>query len=168
VPARVAVCFTPTEDCESEIVAAIDAATKDIKVQAYGFSSDPILKSLRRAIKRGVLVELVLYKTDGFGKRKVAKLYSNAGLMAAAGAKVWIDDHSGIAHNKVIIIDGQLVVGGSFNYTKSAATKNRENVTFMQGPEVTAAYVDNWNSRRAISVYFNDLLIAARAKALTN
>ena len=157
VTAKVAACFTPAEDCESVIVQVINNARTHIQVQAYSFTSLPILHALREAAQRGVAVDLVLDKSDGL-KNGSPKLYSPAGLMAAAGAHVWIDNHSGIAHNKVIIIDGALTVGGSFNYSKNAATRNRENVTFIEGTEVAAAFAANWEARRKVSVYFNDLL----------
>jgi hypothetical protein len=35
-----------------------------------------------------------------------------------------------------MIIDGELTVGGSFNYSKNAATRNRENVTSSAAPKL--------------------------------
>jgi phosphatidylserine/phosphatidylglycerophosphate/cardiolipin synthase-like enzyme len=61
---------------------------------------------------------------------------SGATLVAHAEIPVWIDRPSGIAHNKVIVIDRRLVVGGSMNYTRSAASRNVENVTFTESPKV--------------------------------
>src|SRR6185312_15919191 len=93
-------------------------------------------------------------KTDARDKSGRMKIYGPAGLMALAGATVWVDDHAGIAHNKVIIIDGWETIGGSFNYTKSAATRNRENVTFISSPEMADAFLANWEARRAVSSPF--------------
>jgi phospholipase D len=95
VDADVSVCFTPGENCQSEIVQAINGAEKQIRVQAYGFTSLPILQALQQAISRGVDVELALDKSDAFGKDKQPKLDGPAASMVAAGAKVWIDDHPG-------------------------------------------------------------------------
>jgi phosphatidylserine/phosphatidylglycerophosphate/cardiolipin synthase-like enzyme len=58
------------------------------------------------------------------------------------------------AHNKVIVIDGWETIGGSFNYTKSAATRNRENVTFISSPDIASAFLANWEARRAVSEPF--------------
>ena len=90
-------------------------------------------------------VELVLDRTNA------EKRYTSARLMVLAGAKVWIDDGVTIAHNKIIIIDGWEVIGGSFNYTKAAQTHNAENVTFMSSPEVAEWFAANWEARRAVS-----------------
>ena len=46
-----------------------------------------------------------------------------------------IDAHHAIAHNKVIVIDGETVLTGSFNFTKAAQEKNAEHVRRIRGGE---------------------------------
>jgi phospholipase D len=67
---------------------------------------------------------------------------------------VWIDDQLAIAHNKVLIIDGHLVITGSFNFTKSAETRNAENVVMIDSPRVAGWFAANWDARRAVSRAF--------------
>jgi len=105
VTARVSVCFTPAEQCEDRIVSAIDRAESSIRVQAYGFTSLPIIHALQRAAERGIEVLAILDKTN---ERK----YSGATLLEAAGIPVWIDYEPAIAHSKVIVIDGHLASVG--------------------------------------------------------
>ncbi|MGY5800588.1 phospholipase D family nuclease [Rhizobium sp. LEGMi12c] len=140
VTAQVSVCFTPAEQCENRIVTAIDRAESSIRVQAYGFTSLPIIHALQRAAGRGVEVLAILDKTN---ERK----YSGATLLDAAGIPVWIDYEPAIAHSKVIIVDGRLVIGGSYNYTAAAQKRNTENVTFMESEELAREYLANWDSR---------------------
>jgi len=64
---------------------------------------------------------------------------------------VWIDDQPSIAHNKVIVIDGRLVITASFNFTASAGRRNAENVVLIESAEVARWYLDNWESRRVVS-----------------
>lgn len=144
-PATVAVCFTPGENCEAQIAAAIDDARRDVHMQAYGLTSTAILQALRRAIERGVKVEAILDASNE-GKR-----YGAARYLMLAGAGVWIDDTVAIAHNKVIVIDGEMVIGGSFNFTKAAQTRNAENVTFIESRAVADLYLANWRARLAAS-----------------
>jgi phospholipase D len=42
-PAGVDVCFVPGEPCAERIMAAIDAARREVRVQAYGFTSFPVI-----------------------------------------------------------------------------------------------------------------------------
>jgi phosphatidylserine/phosphatidylglycerophosphate/cardiolipin synthase-like enzyme len=145
--ADVTVCFTPAQQCEPEIVKAIDGAQSAIRVQAYGFTSLPIVHALQRAARRGVEVLVILDKSND-------RKYSAATLLAAFDIPVWIDFQPAIAHNKVIVIDRHLVIGGSYNYTAAAASRNAENVTFIDSRAVAEQYLANWDSRLKASKAF--------------
>lgn len=140
VEAKISVCFTPAEECESRIAGEIDRAESSIRVQAYGFTSLPIIHALQQAAGRGVEVLVILDKAN---ERK----YSGATLLEAGGIPVWIDFEPTIAHNKVIVIDGHLTIGGSYNYTASAQKRNAENVTFTESSEIARQFTANWDSR---------------------
>ncbi len=147
VEAKISVCFTPGEQCESKIIDAIDRSRSSIRVQAYGFTSLPIIHALQRAAGRGIEVLAILDKTN---ERK----YSGATLLEAAGVPVWIDFEPAIAHNKIIVIDGHLIIGGSYNYTAAAQKRNAENVTFTESRELARKYLANWDSRLKVSHVF--------------
>lgn len=117
--ADVTVCFTPAQACEPEIVQAIDGAQASIRVQAYGFTSFPIVHALQRAARRGVEVLVILDKSND-------KRFSAATLLAAFDIPVWIDYQPAIAHNKLMIIDDHLTIGGSYNYTAGAVAAARQ------------------------------------------
>lgn len=68
------------------------------------------------------------------------------------GVQVGVDEIAGrgIAHNKVIVIDGGTVVTGSFNFSRQAETTNAENlVVFENSPDLVRAYTQNWSVRAA-------------------
>jgi phosphatidylserine/phosphatidylglycerophosphate/cardiolipin synthase-like enzyme len=46
--------------------------------------------------------------------------------------------------NKVIVIDGETVIGRSFNYTRAAQDKNAENVEITRDKALAARYIENW------------------------
>lgn len=146
--ATISVCFTPAEQCEERIVGAIDKAHSSIRLQAYAFTSLPIIHALQRAAKRGVEVLAILDKVN---ERK----YSGATLLEAAGIPVWIDFEPAIAHNKIAIIDGRLVIGGSYNFTAAAQKRNAENVTFIDSREIAKRFTENWDQRLKASRAFD-------------
>ena len=43
-------------------------------------------------------------------------------------------------HNKFCVIDNQLIVTGSYNWTNNAESQNDENVTIMKDPESATNY----------------------------
>lgn len=143
VTARVDACFVPAESCLPRIVAAIDGARSEIRVQAYGFTSLPILAALARARARSVDVSVILDRSDERGKRVGLSAMRKAGIPAV------IDRVAGIAHVKAIVIDRRVVIGGSYNYTASAERRNVEDVTITESPELAALFLGEWNARHA-------------------
>ncbi len=155
IAAQVRVCFVPAQQCDAPIAAAIHSARQSIRVQAYGFTAPVILGALGDAKERGVDVQVILDKTnDPLTRRdrppEGPKLVG-AQFTAAMGIPTWIDHRVAIAHNKLIIIDGKTVIGGSYNFTISAEGRNAENVTFIDSPDVAKLYLANWEARKAAS-----------------
>jgi phosphatidylserine/phosphatidylglycerophosphate/cardiolipin synthase-like enzyme len=144
-PALVSVCFVPGEACGAQIIGAIAQARSEVRVQAYGFSARPIIAALVEARRRGVDVAVILDRSD---ERRLCE--QDADLLAA-GVPVWIDHMPGIAHNKVIVIDRRVVIGGSYNYTASAERRNAENATFIESEAVAARFLANWLARQAVA-----------------
>lgn len=60
-----------------------------------------------------------------------------------SGIEVNIDKLSGIAHNKVMVIESQKIITGSFNFTRSADTRNAENVIVIDDKVIADRYVQN-------------------------
>ncbi len=53
-----------------------------------------------------------------------------------------------IHHDKVIIVDGNTVETGSYNFSRAAARKNSENVVVLKNmPDVAAQYLEHWQDR---------------------
>lgn len=140
------VCFTPGQDCENQILSAVAKAKQSILVQAYSFTSVPILKALVDAKNRGVAVKVILDKSQ-YNKNR----YSSARFLSNYGIPVWVDAKPAIAHNKVMIIDGKTVVTGSFNFTKAAQYKNAENLLIISDPNLAKIYAQNWQLRQDAS-----------------
>ena len=80
--------------------------------------------------------------------------YSAAKFLLNSGVPVRVDGAHAIAHNKVMIIDGETVVTGSFNFTKAAAEKNAENLLVIHDPSLAKLYTQNWNEHAAHSQAF--------------
>jgi phosphatidylserine/phosphatidylglycerophosphate/cardiolipin synthase-like enzyme len=141
-PSAVTVCFTPGGNCTDAIVKALSDAKRTILVQAYSFTSAPIAKALLDAHKRGVQVQVILDKSQRSEK------YSSADFLANQGVSTMIDAEHAIAHNKIMIIDGETILTGSFNFTKAAQEKNAENLLIIRDPALAAQYTQNWEAHR--------------------
>lgn len=135
------VAFSPKNGATDVVVNAIDAARKTIYVQAYSFTSKPIAQALVRARNRGVVVKAILDKSQK------SERYTSATYLRNNDVPVWIDSAHAIAHNKVMVIDDDTVVTGSFNFTAAAEDKNAENVMVLRGnKELSRLYKNNWDA----------------------
>lgn len=135
------VCFTPGEDCTGMLVTEIATARREILVQAYGFTNPAIAQALADARRREVAVSVIL---DGgaLGQKAGSAV---AQQLAAAGIHILVDGDHAIAHNKVMVIDGSTVVTGSFNFTRSAQSRNAENLVILHDETLAGRYAANWH-----------------------
>jgi phosphatidylserine/phosphatidylglycerophosphate/cardiolipin synthase-like enzyme len=145
VPQGVQVFFSPRGGATEAVVNALADATNGILVQAYSFTSAPIAEALVAAHRRGVTVRVILDHSQRTEK------YSEADFLSNNGIRTLIDAQHAIAHNKIMILDGYLVVTGSFNFTKAAEEKNAENLLLINDSVLARAYTENWRAHEAHS-----------------
>lgn len=118
------VWFSPLGGCTAEVVKEIDAAKVSLHCQAYSFTSQPIADALLRAKQRGVKIVLILDKSDLTVKGSDLSFFDTN--------ETWIDPKHAIAHNKIMLIDGKVIITGSFNFTTAAEHSNAENLLVIR------------------------------------
>lgn len=140
------VCFTLAgDDCALAVVAEIAKAERTLQVHAYNFTEPRIIAAIIAAKRRGVAVAVILDKISPTQKGEGADPVNDAGI------PVWIDRKPKIAHNKVMIIDGAVVLTGSFNFSTNATAANAENMIVLRSPELAESYAENFRRRLALS-----------------
>jgi phosphatidylserine/phosphatidylglycerophosphate/cardiolipin synthase-like enzyme len=144
------VYFSPRGGAADAVVRELNRARRTVRVQAYSFTSQPIARALLEAKKRGVDVEIVVDKSQR-GTR-----YTAADFTANQGIPTYIDDRHAIAHNKIMLIDGETILTGSFNFTKAAEEKNAENLLVLKGhPALMREYERNYDLHREHSEVYH-------------
>jgi phospholipase D len=138
---EVSLCFTPPSGCAELIAKEISQAKQDIYIQAYSFTSKKIITQIITAFHKNVKINILVDKSN------LTDHYSKISLLQNAGIKVKIDKISGIAHNKVIVIDKEKVITGSFNFTNDADKRNAENILLIKDKKIAAMYIQNWEKR---------------------
>ncbi len=79
-------------------------------------------------------------------KSQCTEKYSSATFLKNSGIPTYIDDKHAIAHNKIMVIDGAVVITGSFNFTKQAENSNAENLLIIQSADLAGKYTENWQA----------------------
>jgi phosphatidylserine/phosphatidylglycerophosphate/cardiolipin synthase-like enzyme len=139
----VQICFTPGGQCRQLVEEAIGGAQHTILVQAYFFTAPTIAKALVAAHQRGVNVKILIDRSQ------LTKKNSQISFLLKKGIPVWVDMIQGIAHNKVMILDEDYVLTGSFNWTDAAQQQNAENLILIRDRHINQIYQENWERRMA-------------------
>ncbi len=129
------VYFSPDNNVEKIIIKKIKKAKKSLYFMAFSFTSDSIGEAIIKKYKQGIKVAGI------FEKRGAKSKYSEYIKMRVENLPVILDKNRYIMHHKVIIIDEELVITGSYNFSKNASKKNDENVLMIQNKEIAAKYL---------------------------
>ena len=131
------VYFSPDGGATDAILNQLRSAKKTIFIQAYEITSPKIVKEIGEAHRRGVKIEILLDHTKSLAKESRAIFLFKQGLTILTDKK----HHS--SHNKIMILDDETVITGSYNFTKQAET-NAENIVIIHDQKTAEIYTRNW------------------------
>lgn len=116
------------QDIQNKILTAIDGAKVTIRVIMAWFTNDTLLNKLIEKHNEGVDVEISIYD-DGVNKKHGVDITQLPHKMIKRGKR------GGLMHDKFCVIDNQVVITGSYNWTNNAEFRNDENITVEHDPE---------------------------------
>jgi phosphatidylserine/phosphatidylglycerophosphate/cardiolipin synthase-like enzyme len=114
--------FSPGEACRDRIRSLLDGARKSADICVFTITDDRISERIVAAHKRGVAVRII---TDN---DKSEDTGSDARALERGGVPLRVDQSEHHMHHKYAVFDAQVLVTGSYNWTRSAALYNRENL----------------------------------------
>jgi phosphatidylserine/phosphatidylglycerophosphate/cardiolipin synthase-like enzyme len=128
--------FSPEDGTLEHILSAVNSATESLYFLAYSFTSDRLGEAMIERAQAGVKVAGV-FDQDQY--------HSNEGTefdkLLNAGLDVRLDGNPRLMHHKVIIIDGQVVIVGSYNFSNNAEYNNDENTLIIHNQDIAAMYL---------------------------
>ncbi len=135
--------FSPEDLARDQIVSVVSEAQHSVHFMAFSFTSDEIGDAMMQRADAGVEVAGI-FETRGANTQ-----YSECPRMLNYGLDVRLDGNPRTMHHKVVIIDGAIVVTGSFNFSSNATNNNDENILIIHSPYVAARYEEEFNRRMA-------------------
>lgn len=132
------VYFSPDDDIERIIMKLIEKAKQSIYFLAFSFTSDAIGETMITKHKQGIAVKGV------FEKRDIKNVNSEYIKLKVEGLDVLYDANINTMHHKVIIIDDEWVITGSYNFSKNAKKRNDENCIMIRSPEIAKLYTQEF------------------------
>jgi phosphatidylserine/phosphatidylglycerophosphate/cardiolipin synthase-like enzyme len=130
--------FAPEDGVAAQIIAEIKSAQSRIRFMAFTFTSEEIADALLERAQAGVVIQGVIEDRNAGGD------YSQYDRLRREIHDILPDGNPYIMHHKVIIIDDETVILGSYNFTASAEESNDENVLIIHDPEVAALFVQEF------------------------
>lgn len=114
--------FSPGLECLGLINGEIDRAQRTIDICVFTITDDRIVERIGRAHGRGVKIRIITDDDKSLDKG------SDIERMRQGGLDIRTDVSPFHMHHKFAIFDRDTVLTGSYNWTRSAATHNQENV----------------------------------------
>lgn len=124
--------FSPENEVDQLIIDEIGTAHTQIRFMAFSFTHDGIGDALLQKAAEGVEVKGI------FEKRGSTTRYSELPRLLEAGLDVRQDGNPYVLHHKVIVIDDQTTILGSFNFSQNATKTNDENLLVIRHNKAVA------------------------------
>jgi phosphatidylserine/phosphatidylglycerophosphate/cardiolipin synthase-like enzyme len=145
-PSKISAYFSPNGGASEALVKEINAAKRELIVQAYALTSRPIALALADARKRGVAVQVILDRNQRKDK------HSEAEFLARQYVLTLIDAKHAVAHSNIVIIDASTIITGSFTFTKASEENNAEDLVIIKGNKnLVSTYLRNFELHKAHS-----------------
>ena len=126
--------FSPGEACRARIMGLLDGARTSADICVFTITDDSISERIVAAHRRGVSVRVI---TDN---EKSLDEGSDARGLERVGVAVRVDRSEAHMHHKYAIFDEEVLLTGSYNWTRSAALYNRENLVVTREARLVVAF----------------------------
>jgi len=123
---------------ERVLISLINNAQETLDIAMYSFTDNELGDAVIAAHRRGVQVRVLL--DDGQEEAQGGE-YSR---LLDAGIPVCVEKVTGLFHHKFAVIDGYVVVTGSYNWTENANDKNFENIVVIVCANIAQAYLQEF------------------------
>jgi cardiolipin hydrolase len=128
--------FTPGDDCPRRIMQLIRAARKEIDICVFTITDDRLATAIVDAHTNGITVRII---TDN---EKAFDLGSDVPRFQDAGIALKVDQTPFHMHHKFAIFDRQVLLTGSYNWTRGAANDNHENIVITSERRLVDRFED--------------------------
>jgi phosphatidylserine/phosphatidylglycerophosphate/cardiolipin synthase-like enzyme len=127
-------CFGPGDACPNRITYQLNHARRKVDICVFTITDDRIANAILTAHKRKVAVRVI---TDN---EKADDPGSDIERLREAGIPLKMDDTPYHMHHKFAVFDDELMLTGSYNWTRNAAMVNWENIIVTSEPALVKAF----------------------------
>lgn len=134
-PAKIAeVHFSPGDACLARLRELIRSCRSSLDICVFTITDDRISRLIVDAHRKNVNVRII---SDN---DKSLDIGSDIRRLADQGVPTRLDQVSDHMHHKFALFDNQIAVSGSYNWTRSAADRNEENIVVSDDPRILSPF----------------------------
>ena len=126
--------FSPGDSCRHRIVSLLDGSRRNADICVFTITDNLITDALLRAHERLVRLRIISDNDKALNRG------SDIDELVRAGLEVRLDLSEHHMHHKYALFDGALLVTGSYNWTRSAAAHNEENIVVSDDPRLLTSF----------------------------
>ncbi|YCM42329.1 phospholipase D-like domain-containing protein [Verrucomicrobiaceae bacterium 227] len=132
--------FSPGDDCLHRICSFINEAQKSLDICVFTITDNRIVDVLTKAIDRKVEIRIISDndKSEDRG--------SDLDRLLRMGIECRFDRTDAHMHHKFALADNGHLLTGSYNWTRSAAMVNDENIIVTDHPKLVIKFADKFSS----------------------
>jgi len=130
--------FSPGMDCLRLIVGELTRARSSADLCVFTITDDRIVDDIIAAHRRGVTVRVISDDDKSLDRG------SDIGRLDKAGIEVRMDTSPFHMHHKFAIFDRATLLTGSYNWTRSAADSNQENLVRSTDRALVGAFAETF------------------------
>lgn len=135
--------FGAEKEISPIIARAAARAQSEILFMAFSFTDDQIGEAMLGRADAGVALRGVF---ETVGVDSGFSYFPKMDTTRAPNVQVRLDGNPRVMHHKVIIIDRQTVIFGSFNFSDSANRRNDENILIVHDPAFANYFVEEFET----------------------
>jgi phosphatidylserine/phosphatidylglycerophosphate/cardiolipin synthase-like enzyme len=143
---EVTTCFSPEDRCAKMLVGLINGSQASIRFMAYSFTDDAIGRAMLQRSRAGVDVSGV------FETRGSETEFSEYAYLKQNNMDVRLDGNPYNMHHKVIILDDETVITGSYNFSNNASNYNDENLLIIENPGLAKKFLEEYKRVYSLAV----------------
>lgn len=135
---QIEILFSPDDGVAQWLIDILERSETSIDFLAFSFTSDAIANVMLERSESGIIVRGVFESSQAAGQG------SEYERLLEAGLEVRLDGNSRNMHHKLMVVDREVVIFGSYNFSQSAEERNDENILAVYAPDLAEVFLEEF------------------------
>jgi hypothetical protein len=142
------------KNIRKELLQVLCESKNEILIAVYWFTNQELFDCLVSQLSKGIRIKLIIHN-DYINNRETGLPFQD---LIDLGCEFYFSNSENPMHNKFCIIDGRILINGSYNWTYFAEIKNRENILVIrEEKEVIESFLEEFKRLTSLTTALEDI-----------